>query len=356
MSSFTVLIYEYFCGGGFPRGDLPHGLAAEALGMIWALLADFRHWGAVHTITALDPRFEDRVPGLNLKTLPADEVICALPDNYEAVYQSLLKRCDAALIVAPETGGILAGLTAQAEMAGVPVLGSSASAAAIAGDKAACYQLFCQARLPTPKTCVADFDSALQAAKSLGCPLVIKPLDGVGSEGVCRVDRLADLPTILAMVRQATSHEQILLQSFVSGIHVSASLLIAGARCLPLSLNRQLIVPGAPFHYEGSQVPFTHPSGEDALDLACSAVRLIQGLKGYVGVDLVIAEDQTQLIEINPRLTTSYIGLRQVAQINLAQAIWEACWNGILPHRVPIRGQVLIRKDDPGSWGLSLEK
>jgi predicted ATP-grasp superfamily ATP-dependent carboligase len=70
----------------------------------------------------------------------------------------------------------------------------------------------------------------------------------------------------------------------------------------------------------------------------------------------VIAEDQTQLIEINPRLTTSYIGLRQVAQINLAQAIWEACWNGILPHRVPIRGQVLIRKDDPGSWGLSLEK
>lgn len=320
--------------------------------MLWALLTDFRRWGAVHTITALDPRFDERVPGLNRTTLPADEVVQALPSEHEATYLSLLKRCDAVLVIAPETNGILAKLTAQAEMAGIPLLGSSASAAAAAADKAACSRLFRLANLPIPKTLVASFSSAPRVAKKIGCPLVIKPIDGVGSEGVCRINRLSDLPPALAMLDQVTSRERILLQSYASGIPTSVSLLIAEGRCLPLSLNRQFIEEGSPFQYRGSQVPFNHRAGKRALELACLVVSLIPGLNGYVGIDMVLTNDLAQLIEINPRLTTSYIGLRQVAQINLAQAIWEASRKGILPDRVPLIGQVMIRKDDPSSWGL----
>src|SRR5512136_2005613 len=148
----TVLIYEFFTGGGCPAGPLPAGLAAEALGMLWALLADFRRWGAVHTITSLDLRFNECIPGLNRATLPADEVVRALPGRYEEVYHSLLKRCDAVLIIAPETNGILAGLTAQAESAGIPLLCCGSRAAALAGNKAACGRLFRLAKLPCPKT------------------------------------------------------------------------------------------------------------------------------------------------------------------------------------------------------------
>jgi predicted ATP-grasp superfamily ATP-dependent carboligase len=352
----TVLIYEFFTAGGCPAGELPGGLADEALGMLWALLADFRGWGAMRTVTALDPRFEERVPGLNRETLPADEIVCASPGEHEEIYLSLLKRCDAALVLAPETNGILAELTAQAERAGIPLLGSSASAVAIAGDKNTCNRLFSREKLPTPRTCIADFSSAPHIAGLMGCPLVIKPLDGAGSEGVCRLDRLTDLPAILTMIRQVTSHKRILLQSFVGGVHASASLLIAAGRCLPLSLNRQLIEAGSPFRYWGSLVPLRHPSGEYALDLACSAVRLIPGLNGYVGVDLVLEDGLAQLIEINPRFTTSYIGLRQVARTRLACALWDACIKGFLPDHVPLAGQVLIRKDNPASWGLCLEK
>jgi predicted ATP-grasp superfamily ATP-dependent carboligase len=129
-------------------------------------------------------------------------------------------------------------------------------------------------------------------------------------------------------------------------------LLTAGEECLPISLNRQLVEPGKPFRYAGSQVPFSHREENAALDLACQAVSSIPGLNGYVGVDLVIAEDKPYLIEINPRITTSYIGLRQVAQTNLAKAIWEACRDGALPDSIPLAGQVVIRKNDPFSWGL----
>jgi tyramine---L-glutamate ligase len=347
----TVLVYEFFTGGGCPEGPLPGGLAAEALGMLWALLADFRSWGAVHTITPLDPRFGECIPGLSGKSLPADEVISVAPGNYKAIYSSLLKRCDAALIIAPETNGMLARLTAQAEISGKLVLGSSASAAATAGDKAACSMLFLRAKLPNPKTRMASFASADHIAKQMGCPLVIKPIDGVGCEGVFRMNSISELPAILDLIRKATNHDRILLQSLVDGIHASVSLMVSNGGCQPLSLNRQLMETISTFQYRGSQTPFDHPSRDYAIDLASSAVQTIPGLRGYVGVDLVLTGDTAQVIEINPRLTTSYIGIRQIARINLAEAIWNACRHAILPDYVPLAGQVVIKKDDPATWG-----
>jgi predicted ATP-grasp superfamily ATP-dependent carboligase len=352
----TVLVYEFFTGGGCPTGELPDGLAAEALGMVCALLVDLRCWGAVRTIAALDPRFEERIPGLNRNTLPADDVVRALQGGHEETYLSLLAQCDTALVLAPETNGILSKLTAQAEAAGIPLLGSCSSAVATAGNKVACNRILHQAELPTPETRTARFASARQVAEDMGCPLVIKPIDGVGSEGVFRVDSLSDLPATLEKIRSVTSQEKILIQSFVGGVPASVSLLAAEGRCLPLSLNRQLMEGSMPFQYLGSQVPFHHRAEGYALQLACAAVSRIDGLNGYVGVDLVLEDERAQLIEINPRLTTSYIGLRQVAQINLAEAIWKACVRRILPDRVPLIGQVVIKKDDPGSWGLGLKR
>jgi predicted ATP-grasp superfamily ATP-dependent carboligase len=353
MSSLpTVLVYEFFSGGGF--GEIPGSLAAEALGMLWALLVDFRRWGAVRTVTLLDTRLEERVQGLNRKTLPADEVLCTPPPDAQEAYLHLLKRCEAALVLAPETNGILADLLRQAERAGIPLLCSSSSAVSIAGNKAACSKLFRTAELPNPTTRTASFTSARRLAKRTGFPLVMKPLDGVGSEGVCRVDSDSDLTKSLAIIRQITAHDRILLQSYVSGVHASVSLLVSRGRSLVLSLNRQLIEAGLPFRYHGSQVPFHHPESADAAQLARSAVGLIPGLNGYIGVDLVLQDGTAQLIEINPRLTTSYIGLRQISRINLAQAMWEACLNGVLPPCVPLAGQVVIEKDDSETWGLRI--
>ena len=351
-SASTVLVYEFFTAGGFHEGELPAGLAVEALGMLWAVLQDFRHWGAVRTITAMDPRFEQRIPGLSRETLHADEVLSAGAAEHEDVYLSLLKRCDAVLIIAPETDGILSKLAEQAEMEGIPLLGCNSSAAATAGNKAICNRLFDLANLPAPLTRTASFLTAAHVAGQMRCPLVIKPIDGVGCEGVCRLDSLSSLPEILALVRKSTMQEQILLQSLANGTHASVSLLVAEGGCMPLSLNLQLIEAGAPFQYLGSQVPFRHPQRDRAMELAGQAVGLIPGLKGYVGVDLVLADDHVELIEINPRITTSYLGLRQVTRMNLAQAIWDACMKDKMPDQFALAGEVVIRKDDARSWGL----
>jgi predicted ATP-grasp superfamily ATP-dependent carboligase len=49
---------------------------------------------------------------------------------------------------------------------------------------------------------------------------------------------------------------------------------------------------------------------------------------GYIGVDMVVGRSEAEdaVIEINPRLTTSYVGLRTICQENLAQAMLDvAC-------------------------------
>jgi predicted ATP-grasp superfamily ATP-dependent carboligase len=155
----------------------------------------------------------------------------------------------------------------------------------------------------------------------------------------------AELAGALTLLHQVTSHDEIILQSFVAGVHASVSLLAAGEQSLPLSLNGQAIEVGCPFVYRGGTVPLLHPMAARALTVAQSAVRLIPGLHGYVGVDLILTRDEALLIEINPRLTTSYIGLRQVIDLNLAQAIWNARQRGALPLQVQFTGQVCFTKE-----------
>jgi predicted ATP-grasp superfamily ATP-dependent carboligase len=136
-----------------------------------------------------------------------------------------------------------------------------------------------------------------------------------------------------------------LLQRFIQGIHASASLLVHAGAVLPLSLNGQRITPGLPFVYHGGWVPLEHALKAQALALSGRAARLLPGLRGYVGVDLVLADPTSYVIEINPRLTTSYVGLRQVADCNLARAIWDCCRSGRLPEQIGLRGHVVFCKD-----------
>lgn len=46
---------------------------------------------------------------------------------------------------------------------------------------------------------------------------------------------------------------------------------------------------------------------------------------------LVLAEDKAFVVDVNPRLTTSYVGLSRVAGFNVAEAIVDAVLNNKLP-------------------------
>ncbi|GBC83888.1 D-alanine--D-alanine ligase [bacterium HR11] len=306
--------------------------------MLEAVLTDFRAWGAVRTVTTHDRRLTRRPRG-------ADVVVDVTPGEYEAVLTDLLETCEAALVIAPETNGVLTRLSALVETVGLFIVGSRPMAVAVATDKWACHEHFRAAGLPTPETRLVRRADLLVEAIRFGFPLVVKPVDGAGCEGVCRVRSPEELTVAQELLAQTTRCEKILLQRLVPGDHASVSLLVTDdGRVRPLSLNGQRVVPGCPFTYRGGVVPLQHPLRVRAFEVAEAAVRQVPGLRGYVGVDLVLADGEAWLMEINPRLTTSYIGLRRVVPYNLARAIWAACREGRLPEDLRFTGRAVLTK------------
>ncbi len=62
--------------------------------------------------------------------------------------------------------------------------------------------------------------------------------------------------------------------------------------------------------------------------------KLFPGLLGYFGVDLIFTKDEVVFIEINPRITTSYIGARAALRENIMNMVIKAVFEGKLPKEV----------------------
>ncbi len=332
----AILVHEYVTGGGWPAPDFPPGLAAEALAILRALLADLRAWGRFPVVTTRDRR-------LRRTSLAADRVVDLDVEVYPTGLLDLARECGAALVIAPEGGGALERLSSLVSDAGVCLLGSLPEAVAVAADKWECYRRFSRAGLSTPKTTRVSPDAASVAAARLGYPVVVKPVGGAGCDGV---GLATDDDALKRALRQAALRDakSILVQEYASGSAASVSLLVADGRSTALSLNGQRVRAGIPFAYDGGVASLPHPRRAEAFELAQRAVALVPGLRGYVGVDLVLGEETCRLIEINPRPTTSYVGLRRVIDLNMAAAIWRACRDGSLPAAVAVPPSAAFEK------------
>ena len=140
-----------------------------------------------------------------------------------------------------------------------------------------------------------------------------------------------------------------IVQPFAPGRAVSVAFLTGPAGRVALPAAQQVLSDDGRFHYQGGRLPLPRDLNERAQRLAGRAVAAVEGLCGYVGVDLVLgaAADGSgdRVIEINPRLTTSYVGLRALARFNLAEALLAAASGAALP---PLRwrpGPVLFQAD-----------
>lgn len=317
-----IFIVEYVAGGGLAGQPLPPTLFVEAAAMLRAAVADFAALDGYHLITTRDPRLE--------ADLPAGQVHTVRLGGFGDTVEACLAACDAALVIAPEPGGVLAGLIERVEGARVLNLGSSSAAVRVTADKLATIERLAAAGLPVPPTVEAATPAA---AAALGFPLVLKPRDGAGCIGLRRVVEASGLEEAWGQATAESGGAALIAQPYVRGQHASVSLLCDGCDALGVSLNSQAIAEGERFEYRGGVVPLDHPLRVRALDVAVRACRAVPGLRGYVGVDLVLGADAT-VIEINPRLTTAYTGLRRAIGANLAALLLRAA-RGELPGSVP---------------------
>jgi predicted ATP-grasp superfamily ATP-dependent carboligase len=196
-----------------------------------------------------------------------------------------------------------------------------------------------KAGFPTPKTLVLNhndsFSQINQAIKQeLSFPVIFKPINGVGCSGLSKVNKEAQIPKAIAKIIAESKNKTFITQEFISGEPASVSLLSNGKKALAISLNKQNVTLGEPnvdSSYNGGCIPFDHPLKPEAFALTEKIVESIPGLRGYIGVDLVFTSQKAFVVDVNPRLTTSYVGLSKVASYNVAEALIDSVLKDKLP-------------------------
>jgi predicted ATP-grasp superfamily ATP-dependent carboligase len=275
-----IQIYEYVTAEASRGVSFPASLLAEGRAMRDAICDDFQ-----------------KLPGVEIERL------ASIPQRIVA---------DGTLIIAPETDSILESLARQVQAARGRLLGPHPEAIRLTADK---WELFHHLRahgIPTPET-------SLLCDIPIGDPQVWKPRDGAGSLDTFRVENLTQAQTIRGRLNEATA-TKMLAQPYLTGLAASISFLI-GEQIVPLiPCSQEIELTQGSFHYRGASLPLEASLAARAIELGTQAVRCIPGLRGYVGVDLILGESDW-VIELNPRLTTSYLLLRQACRQNLAEAI-----------------------------------
>jgi tyramine---L-glutamate ligase len=238
-------------------------------------------------------------------------------EQFERHWSTALQHSDATLVVAPETDNQLTNIQQTILDHDKRYLGSSQQATKLCSNKLRCFQYLLKHNIPTVHTQVASQWQPGNLNYSDG--IVIKPIDGAGCIDTAFFNTTLDAKQYLQDRLDATQASSI-VQPYIKGTPASLSLFISDNKVSVLSINRQQIQQHhSRLIFQGSTVnaiPINELSPKAAQSLADNIHRLIPELWGFVGIDLVLTPSGPIVIEINPRLTSSYIGLKSTLNIN----------------------------------------
>lgn len=316
-----VFVCEFISGGGqFGHPD-PH-LLPEGERMAASMADDLSALDGVDVVLARDPSLAPLRPGIA-------ECRPASPGTCRREWLEAASTCDAAWIVAPETGGILAGLAEDFARAGIRVLGSDVSAIRITGSKSATWRTLSAAGLPAIPTVAAT-----ETLPPSDTGWVAKPDDGAGADDMMISEDAGALARWLDHGRRQTH----VVQPFIPGVPASISALMAQGRAAILAVNSQYIFQrGGGVEYRGGIVGGMEEFRGLIRPLAQAVAQALPGLWGPVGIDVILTpRGDPVLVEVNPRLTTPWTGLAQALGANPARMVLDLALRGELTEAWPL--------------------
>lgn len=313
-----LFIYEAICAGAYGL-DAPPSLRNEGWAMLTALVEDFKRVPAVETLTLLNAHCPRPVGAMCRRIDPVHEHVA---------FAELAASADWILLIAPESHDCLAERCRWVTAAGKPLLGPNLSAIELTADKWTLAQHFRKHGVPTPATALLQGGACHLHGHGASESMIVKPRHGAGSQATFLVNDENQVLAALAAAQAEHPGDDFLLQTHVAGQAVSVSFIVGPRQTIALAPAAQTLSADGRFTYLGGWLPLPAPLARRAQTLARQAIGVIPGLSGLLGVDMVLgsAEDGScdWVIEVNPRPTTSYIGLRRLAADNLADILWRA--------------------------------
>ncbi|MEM4888528.1 MAG: ATP-grasp domain-containing protein [Thermosphaera sp.] len=230
-------------------------------------------------------------------------------------YYDLIKRSgvefDGVVLIAPPRE-----LTALSKLIGEKLIGPPSPLVDLLSDKYCTHVEFEKCGLKTPRTLLVRDPSGIDQGllRNLNPPYVVKPSLLAGSECVYVAENANDALKYANLVARCDPSGKILIQEFISGFHGSISVIYGKSGALLYSLNLQLIsIDDGRIKYMGGILPVRNSKFvNEAKSIVDKLFKCYPVLRGYIGLDVVWNKNGMFIVEANPRLTTSFIGINEV--------------------------------------------
>ncbi len=248
-------------------------------------------------------RVEDALERLGHEVVPIDV-------GGELVKRLAADRPEAAFVAMHGLGGEDGTAQELLEILGIPFTGPSVAACVRCIDKSLTKHDLRAAGIPTPdwfafnETAFRELgaaDALDGLEERLGFPLVIKPSRGGSALGVKFAEHEGDVAA--ALVSAFSYDDRVLLERFVKGRELAVSVL--GDEALPVveAIPREGDSYDFEARYEIGRTSFACPAELDeseavAVTAAALAAYQALGCSGFSRVDLILAEDGPQVLEV----------------------------------------------------------
>ncbi|MDR2966548.1 MAG: ATP-grasp domain-containing protein [Methanobacteriaceae archaeon] len=321
----SILVFEYYTASGI---DDPK-IISEAVAMINSLLDDLKDFNVYFL---LSKKFDFIAKNHeHLKSIIIEE-------NLQKWLSNNVCNFNSCMFISSEENMLLYEITNLIEKNNVKLYCSNTFATLLCSDKFKTYRHI-KDIIKQPKTLKFTIDEKFQWEIAIPniinffnignsklsydifnekFKLIAKPVYGVDCQDTKIISNIRDIRNLKKIFPIGSSF---LIQEFIEGDVISVSLISDGEIAIPISLNKQNIALNHDnFTYLGGELPYELPLKEKAFEIAKKSVESIEGIKGFVGVDLIINDD-VYFLEINSRFTTPYVGIKKIANFNVGKSI-----------------------------------
>jgi len=291
-----ILLYEYVTGGGLINEAFRSNLYNEAKIMLTSMLKDSEDCSKISYHFFCDHRMN-----LSFKS----NAIKIEKKNQKKIYNKrLIKSFDYVIPILPESKKTLYSYVKFLNNNNIKSIISTPKTISNISDKWLFYKICINYKI---KTIPTYLDTKILKGK-----VIVKDRFGEG----CSYIKL--YRNIKYIINNRYDQNKI-IQPYIEGQNLSLSVFFNNNSFYLLSVNKQNIFLNKDNYLKLKSilVNVTISFEEKIYSLIEKIYNAFPGLYGYVGIDILIKNNNIFVVEINPRLTTSFAGIKYTKGINL---------------------------------------